>query len=496
MKKMLLALAATTALVAGPVWAQGTVRVAVGTTLNQLDPALTTIGDEYVYVHLVFNGLTKITPDMTVEPDLAASWEASEDFRTWTFQIRDDVKFHHGRMLDAEDVVATVERILNPDTGSRARTNLSMVETVRATGPHEVEFTLNASYAGFADIFADRQMRIVPRDRVEDLSTQPVGTGPFMFSSWSPGDRMELVRNPDYFLDGKPMLDGVTIRIIPEAAARVAALESNSIDILWNLPYEQVERFGDHPSIRVDSVASATWDGVILNNRIPPFNDVRVRQALALTIDKEALVELALFGQGSPTFSPIAPSHPWFNADLTMGEPDIARARALLAEAGYPDGFEVSMQVPQEREQRVRVGVSVRDMARAAGIRINIERVPFASYAANVAGVAPIYVDGYFARPTIDTALHPFYHSQGSWNARLWGYENARVDEILDRARETGDQDELKSLFYEFQAIVDETVPGIIAYSMSHVNGVSKAVEGFRSTPMLWLELADVSLTQ
>ena len=152
------------------------------------------------------------------------------------------------------------------------------------------------------------------------------------------------------------------------------------------------------------------------------------------------------------------------------------------------------MQVPQEREQRVRLGVAVRDMARSAGININVERVPFASYAANVAGKAQMYVDGYFARPTIDTALYPFYHSSGSWNRQLWLYKNGRVDELLDTARKTNDEAKRKEIFLEFQKIVDETVPSIIAYSAAHVNGVRKEVEGFKSTPMQWLELKEVTL--
>ena len=243
-----------------------------------------------------------------------------------------------------------------------------------------------------------------------------------------------------------------------------------------------------------DGAATATWDGVILNNERPPFNDVRVRQALAATIDHAALVELALFGQGAPTHSPIPPSHPYFNKALGFKKPDIARAKKLLAEAGFPDGFEVTMQVPQEREQRVRLGVAVRDMAKAAGIRINVERVPFASYAAQVAGKAQMYVDGYFARPTIDTALYPFYHSTGSWNRQLWLYKNARVDELLDLARRTNDEGKRKAIFDEFQQVVEETVPSIIPYSALHANGVRKEVENFHTTPMQWLELKEVSL--
>lgn len=497
MRRSLLGIAASALIAAGaalPALAQGTLRVAVGSTLNQLDPARTTIGDEYIYVHLVFSGLARMDADMTVKPDLAESWQASDDLKTWVFKLRPNVKFHHGRVMDAEDVVATMKRILDPATGSRARSNLTMVDSVEATGPLEVTFKLNLAYAGFADIFADRQLRIVAKDRLADLSTQPVGAGPFKFVSWSPGDRLVMERNPDYYESGLPKLDGVTMRIVPEAAARVAELESGAIDLVWNLPYESVDKFKSHPTVRVDSVATPTWDAVILNNERPPFNDVRVRQALAATVDKAALVEIALFGQGAPTVSPIPPSHPYFNTELKFAPPDIAKAKKLLADAGYANGFDVPMQVPQEREQRVRLGVAVRDMARAAGIRINVERVPFASYAANVAGKAQMYVDGYFARPTIDTALYPFYHSSGSWNRQLWLYKDARADKILDDARRTNDEAGRARLFKEFQVVVDETQPGLIAYSMAHVNGVSKKVEGFRSTPMLWLDLKAVTL--
>jgi peptide/nickel transport system substrate-binding protein len=479
---------------AAPALAQGTLRLAVGTTLNTLDPAKTTIGDEYIFVHLTFNGLTRIDRDLNTKPDLAVSWAASDDLKVWTFKLRAGVTFHNGRPLAAEDVVATMTRILDPQTGSRARATLSMVEKVEAVDPSTVRFTLNIPYAGFPDIFAERQLRIVAKDAIANIATDPVGTGPFRLKSWSPGDRMELERNPDYFEAGKPKLDGVIMLIIPEAAARLAALESGAIDILWNLPYESVDKFKDHAKVRADRVATATWDGIILNNERAPFNDVRVRRALASTIDKEALVELAIFGQGAPTHSPIPPSHPYFNKALPFAPPDIALAKKLLAEAGLADGFEVTLNVPQEREQRVRLGVAVRDMAKAAGIRINVERVPFASYAAKIAGRAQMYVDGYFARPTIDTALYPFYHSTGSWNRQLWLYRNQRVDQLLDAARQTNDEGKRKEIFDEFQQVVDQTVPGIIAYSALHANGVRREVEGFQSTPMQWLELKDVSL--
>src|SRR5215831_10011439 len=377
-------LAAALAGLAVPALAQGTLRVAVGSTLNTLDPAKTTIGDEYIFVHLVFNGLTRIDRHLITKPDLAVSWTASDDLKVWTFKLREGVKFHNGRPFSADDVVATMTRILDPATGSRARANIAMVEKVEAVDPLTVRFTLSIPYAGFQDIFGERQLRIMAKDGMANASTQPVGTGPFRFKSWSPGDRLELERNPDYFEPGLPKLDGVTLRVIPEAAARVAAIESGAIDVLWNLPYETVDKFKSHPSVRADGTSTATWDGIILNNERAPFNDVRVRQALAATIDKEALVELVLFGQGAPTHSPIPPSHAYFNTELGFKKPDIAKAKKLLAEAGLPDGFEVTMQVPHGRVQRVRLGVAVSVMGTAAESRTNRGRGRSANYAANV----------------------------------------------------------------------------------------------------------------
>src|SRR5262249_39069146 len=162
---------------------------------------------------------------------------------------------------------------------------------------------------------------------------------------YEPGDRIELVKNPNYFEPGLPKLDTIVLRIIPEAAARIAALNSGSIDLVWALPYEAIEQLKKNQDVVLDSVATATWDGVVLNNARKPFDDVRVRQALALTIDKDQLVQLVLFGQGSPTHSPIPKSHTYFNNELPFPKPDIAKAKQLLAEAGYPSGFEVPMQV-------------------------------------------------------------------------------------------------------------------------------------------------------
>src|SRR6267154_6071167 len=152
-----------------------------------------------------------------------------------------------------------------------------MVDSVSAPDAATVVFQLKIPYGGFADILTDRQVKIVPRSAVAQLATKPIGTGPFKFVSYTAGDRLVLARNPDYFEPGLPKLDGVELRVIPEMSVKIAALQAGDIDVIWDLPPDQVPKLKADTRLRVESVATASWDVAIMNNITPPFNDVRVR---------------------------------------------------------------------------------------------------------------------------------------------------------------------------------------------------------------------------
>ena len=475
--------------------AESVMRIAVGTSLSTLDPARASTGEEYIYDNLLFNGLTRTRADLSIEPELAEKWEYTPDLKSWTFHLRHGVKFHNGREMTADDVIATFQRILDPATASPPRSNYDMIDKMTAVDPYTVRFDLKYSYGGFADIMSDRQVKIVPRDLVGQLPTHPVGTGPFMFKSYTPGDRLVLVRNPDYWEKGQPKLDGVEERIIPEMSARIAALQAGDIDVIWDLPPEQVKTLAQNPNLRVESVPTPSWDAAIMNDAIPPFNDVRVRRAFHLAVDKRDVVESVLFGQGAPTLSPIPPTHPFFNKDIPFGKADPAAARKLLAEAGHPDGIKVALVVPGGRPVRERLGVALQQLARPAGFDIEIKTVPFSQYSAEVSGKAPFYIDGYFARPTIDTALYAFYHTDGSWNIRLWHFSDKRVDEVLDKARLTGDPAEQKPLYLAFQKYIDEDDPSFIAYAVNFICAYRKNVRGVETHPMRWFDLRMAEMT-
>lgn len=468
----------------------GILRIVVGANLRNLDVAKTTLGEEYIYDLLVFNGLTRLKEDLTLEPELAESWSYTDDLKVWTFKLQRGVKFHNGREMVADDVVATFRRILDPATGSAARSGYDMIEAMEAPDKYTVVFRLRYAYGGFADILADRQVKIVPPEAFDTLATHPIGTGPFVFRSYTPGDRLVLARNPDYFEEGKPKLDGVEVRIIPEMAVRLAALQAGDIDVVWDIAPEAVRTLRENSALRVESIPTPTWDAAVTNCAAPPFNDQRVRLALHLAVSKKDIVEAVLFGEGAPTLSPIPPTHPFFAKDVPIpDQADVAAARRLLAQAGHARGLRVPLVVPVGRPVRERLGVTIQQLARPAGFQFEIQRVPYARYSAEVSGKAPISMNGFFARPTVDSAMFPFLHSQGSWNPRLWNYSEPRIDAALEAARLTGDVEAQKGYYQTVQKVLAENPASYFAYTANFACAYRAKVQNVSTHPMRWFDL-------
>ncbi len=475
--------------------ADGVMRIGISTSLTTLDPLMTSTGDEYIFDNICFNGLTRMREDLVVEPDLAESWSFTEDLKRWTFKLRRGVKFHNGDEMVADDVVAMFRRLLDPKVVAPARSQYDMVDTVSAPDSATVVFELKVPYSGLADVMTDRQVKITPRSAVAQMATQPIGTGAFKFVSHTPGDRVVMTRNPDYFDAGLPKIAGAELRIIPEISVRIAALQAGDIDILWDLPLEQVKDFGKQSGLRAESIPTASWDGAVMNNLNPPFNNLKVRQAFHLGVDKRDLVELTLFGQGLPTLSPIPPTHPFYAKDVVIPAADPVAARKMLAEAGHPDGIKMPMIVPIGRPLRERLGVSLQQLLKPAGFDLQIQRVPYSSFAAEVSGKAPLYIDGFFARPTVDTSTFPFLHTGASWNEQLWHYSNPDVDKALETARTSGDVNVQKASYIAMQKAMAAVPPGMFAYVSNFACAFRGNVGGVHTHPMRWFDLRNATLS-
>jgi peptide/nickel transport system substrate-binding protein len=495
--RKLLATALSFAIVAGSspaVSQESTLRVAIPSTLNTLDPAKTKIGEEYIFIFLVYSGLTELTATGEVLPDLAESWEANDDFSEWTFFLRQGVTFHDGSAFDAEDVRATIERIMDPATASTARVNFQIVDDIVVVDDHTIRFSLSQSYAGFPELMGDRHVRIVPSELSESLAAEPIGTGPYRLREFQPGNRVVLERFEDYYNEDLPNMDTIILQIIPERSTQFAALQTGEVHLLWDITPEMILEHREASGIVIDSVPTSTWDGLIMNANQPPFDDQRVRLAVSLAVDKRALTEIALFGTGTPTLTMIPPSHPFYNDDIEIGVPDLERSRQLLAQAGYPAGFDITLYVPAGRPTRERLGLGAAEMLGQVGIRVEIQRVPWDRFVTEIEGHAPFFTDGFYSRPTIDASIYPWYHSQGSWNSQLWHYGNEEMDAVLEAARAAGSNEERREHYREFQRLAVAYPAGIIPYVLNHANAYTDRLQNFNSHPMMWLDLRSVNL--
>lgn len=461
----------------------------INSNVNFFYPGRGTTAEEYNFGMLVFNGLVGIAPDLTLRPELAESWTSNEAATEWTFHLRRGVTFHNGKPFTAGDVVHTFKLLADPELASRARSTAEMIDRIDTPDEHRAIFVLKEPYGAWPSMLIERQLKIVPEGvSLEEMAKHPVGTGPFVFESYTPGDRVVVRKNPNYWEAGLPKLDRVTLRIMPEDAAKIAALKAGDVDVLWNVPLESIKALEAEPDIIVDAKATGTWDGIVMNNTQKPFDDVRVRRAVLKALDKAQLVQFALFGHGQPTHTPIPPNSPAFAKSLGFA-PDVAGARALLAEAGYPKGFAITLNVPVGRPTRERAAVVIQQMLAPAGIRVKLERVPYSRWGATISGKAPFYMDGYLARPTLDTATYPWYHSSGSWNNRMWHFKSERIDRTLDQARRATSEKEQHELYRTFQRYALEDAPGVVMYSINVATAYRKALKGYETHPYSWMDL-------
>lgn len=464
----------------------GTLKFAGSPTPRQLDPHKSRSSEDNIINCFVFESLTRFSPTLSVEPALATKWEASSDGLTWKFFLRSGVKFHNGRPMTADDVVFSVKRMLDPATGNVAAPVISMIADVRAVGADVVEFKLKFPYAEFPHAMAHDHTQIVAKETVDQLSTKPIGTGPFVFQGIVPGERVTLTRNPDYWDKPYPYLDRVVMEIMPEPIVQVTALQRGEVDLIWQVSLPHVPLLEASPKLEVQRTASATWDGVVMDTTVAPFNDVRVRQALNVAIDRKKIVEAVLFGYGQPALINLATSDEAYPKSLPIPAADPAKAKALLKEAGYPDGIKLNLAIPSlDRRTRNALGLTLQDMWRVAGINVVVQVYTWDRFLSEVEGKSPFFVTGWTGRQFPDAGLYPFWHSTGTWNTTSggWRYKNAEVDSLLDTARREVDLEARKKIYERLAVILQRDVPVIIPYMMDVINAHSKRVHDFKVHP-------------
>ncbi|ALG70400.1 ABC transporter substrate-binding protein [Azospirillum thiophilum] len=445
------ALALAAELAAGPATAQPRTDLVVGMALEppHLDPTAGAAGaiKEVTYANL-FEPLLRVDADGRLVPGLAERWSVSEDGLTYRFSLRPGAKFHDGSAADSADVKFTLDRARAASSVNAQKAYFTPIASVETPDPKTAVVTLSRPDGLFLFHMASGDAAIVAPETAATNKQKPVGTGPFKFERWVAGDRVVLVRNPDY--DGvKPKLDRVSFRFISDPAAQVAALKAGDVDAFTLFStYEALAEFRSDPKFTV-MVGSTEGETVLsTNNARKPFDDVRVRRAMAHAIDRKTLIEGVLYGNGAAIGSHFPPHREGY-VDLTGLYPyDPAKAKALLVEAGYPDGFDTTLRLPPPPYAR-RGGELVAAMLAEVGIRAKIEPMEWASWLEKVfkgkdydlsmiAHTEPLDIDIY-ARPD-------YY----------FNYRSDRFNALNDELNRTQDAAKRNALYGEEQRILAE----------------------------------------
>jgi peptide/nickel transport system substrate-binding protein len=463
----------------------GTLRVSVDQAVTKLNPLLTRVNPEYLVAELLYSGLTRLGVDMTPEPDLAESWKNSADLTEWVFTLRKGLVFHDGSACTAADVVASFEAILDPKTASPALQNVGPIAKVVAKDENTVVFTLSAPYADLPVALAYTNAKIVPAAVIKSglarLGQEAIGTGPFKLVSFEPERLIAVARNDAYYDRERPYLDRLEILVYPDTTAEGSALVSGDVDLMASVQPTEYARLAKSGGVKALRVPSGQFCNIILGCDQKPFNDVRVRKALALTIDRAALVDFVVEGYGTPgNDSPLNPAYRFYQ-DLPLKKPDIVQAKRLLAEAGYERGLEATLIASDKPSVRTQLAVAVREMAKAAGFTINIQTMPHSTYLDQVWKKGPFYVGFYNMQATADAIFSLLYTSNAAWNETRWN--SAAFDKLVADARTTTDEAKRRRLYGEAQRLMNEEVPSLIPVFFDLLGAQRDYVQGYRLHP-------------
>jgi peptide/nickel transport system substrate-binding protein len=465
----------------------GIVKQAWLSSPRTLDPALAIQGDEYMIMHNIFDNLVRIDEKLQPQPQLATRWTADDQGKTWTFYLRPGVKFHHGKPLTAQDVVFTVERILDPKTASPGRSVLGTIEKMEAVDAGTVRFRLSAPYADLPLNLGATFGRILPSDRADKIATEPSGTGPFRLAEYRPGDRTRMVKNPDYWDTGKPYLDELWQVNLPQAAAQIASLAGGDVQMIFEVAVPFIPSLQRNAGVSVVEVKSPSFQPVTMASNQKPFDDNRVRLAMKHAVDREGIIKAVWQGHGvvgedhpvptvNPYYAPTTPKHAY----------DPAKAKQLLAEAGHPNGVSVELWTSNERVGLQELAVAVQQMAAPAGITLEVKTVPWSVFNSTVYKKKSLYVNNWFGRGTIDETLYAYFRTGGGWNEG--DFSKPELDRILDEGRSTVDVEKRKKVYAQAQQFIHDEGHMVVPYHMNYVTAMRSNVKGYVVHPLRYCD--------
>jgi len=429
-----------------------------------------------VVFYNVQESLVKVDRQGKLVPWLAERWNTSDN-KNYTFFLKRGVRFHNGRELKAADVKFVIDRAMNPETKHPAVANYAAISDIIVKDDYTITITLKNTTANFLLTMARQGSVIYPREAVETLKSEPIGTGPYKVAEWVRGDRIVLVKNPDYHVKGLPKLDRVTYRFIPDPNAALAALKAGDVDAtMFGLGPEHIPDL--QKDTRFQVIIGETTNDVIMsmNNSKKPFNDVRVRRAVTYGINKPEVVKGAMFGLGRVIGTNVDPLNPYF-VDMSGAMPyDPGKAKKLLAESGYPNGFEAVLKVAPQYYYTVRTGEVLVDQLQKVGVKIKIEQIEWGQWLSRVWKDADydLTIIGHAEAWDISNYANPKYYFR---------YDNADFQKLFQQSETTVDDKARRELYVKMQKKLVEDAPVVWLYIHPRLAVTKKGLQG------LWKDL-------
>ena len=435
---------------------------------EELDPASPTRFQNVAYP--LFDRMIDLDVNGRPKGRLLVSWEADEFAQTWTFQVRQGVTFHDGKPLTARDIVYTMRNVLDPEFASPAAAALSLVDVdgLQVLDDYTVVVPLTQPHSDFPLLLTDYRLRVIPEGSKDDpnspdyLEKTGNGTGPFRLETLDIDGITVLVANDDYW-DGPPGLAGINVVGIADSDARVQALLAGQIDMMENVAAEQANQIEGNPGYTILELPSGNWAPLSMSVITSPFDDIRVRQALKLVVDRAEM--LAIVAQGAGVIACDSPVHPSDQYYLKQECPqDIERAKELLAEAGYADGLTVDLHVSDIRPLMIPMAVVFKEQAAEAGITVNIITEPSDGYWSDV-WLKDSFVAGNWGERHADQVLNEVFRCDAAWNEIDWC--NEEYEQLMDAARGELDFEKRLTLYHQAQELLVADGGEIIPFFLS-----------------------------
>ncbi len=461
-----------------------TLVVAQGADAKTLDPHATNDQPSSRVAVQIYSQLVETDKDMNIVPGLAESWEKLDD-NTTQFKLRKGVKFHNGEELKAADVKFTLDAMVASPTVSHI---VSSIDGVDVVDDYTVNVHTKEPFGPLLYHLSHTAASILNEKAViaagDQYGQHPVGTGPYQFVDWQVGDRITLKAFDDYY-GGKQAIPNVVFRNIPEGTNRAIALETGEVDIAYDLEPIDKETITRKETLQLVEEESFSVAYLGFNTQKAPFNNVKVRQAIAYAINADDIIDAVLMGAGSPSNSPIGPKVFGHNPDIPRYQQNYEKARQLLAEAGYPDGFKTSIWT-NDNPVRVQISQVVQAQLRQIGIDMSIDVVEWGAFLDGTSrGDHDMFIMGWVTvTGDADYGLYALFHSttHGSAGNRSF-YSNPEVDGLLSEARTSTDVQEREALYHKLQVTLQSEVPTFAIYDQFQNVGIQRNVAGFSMAP-------------